>query len=100
MMPLFLSVTLITFCKAGDRYIDHEVENGEEVYYEHLVKCPFLNMAKKMGISELPCDFICNYAVEVATRDKRGRWEIISRMGMVTKSVSLESESGRIRRQI
>jgi len=73
---------LISFPVLGfDLFIDHEVENSEDVYYEHLTTCPFLNMAKKMGISELPCDFICNYDVEVATRDKRGRWEIISRMG-------------------
>jgi predicted hydrocarbon binding protein len=60
---------------------DQEVENGEDVYYEHLTKCPFLDMAKKMGISESPCDFICGYDVEVALRDKRGRWEVISMMG-------------------
>jgi hypothetical protein len=62
-------------------HIDHENENGEDVYYEHLTKCPFLDMARKMGISEIPCDFICSYDVEVAHRDKRGRWGIISRMG-------------------
>ena len=73
---------LVSFPMLGfELYIDHEVENGEDVYYEHLTKCPFLDMAKKMGISELPCDFICSYDVEVALRDKRGRWEIISRMG-------------------
>jgi hypothetical protein len=60
---------------------DHEIENGEDVYYEHLTKCPFLDMAKKMGIAESPCDFICGYDVELAHRDKRGRWEIISMMG-------------------
>lgn len=73
---------LVSFPMLGfELYIDHEVENGEDVYYEHLTKCPFLDMAKKMGISESPCDFICSYDVEVALRDKRGRWEIISRMG-------------------
>lgn len=73
---------LVSFPLLGfELYIDHEVENGEDVYYEHLTKCPFLDMAKKMGISESPCDFICSYDVEVALRDKRGRWEIISRMG-------------------
>ncbi|MCX8044047.1 MAG: L-2-amino-thiazoline-4-carboxylic acid hydrolase, partial [Desulfobacterota bacterium] len=73
---------LVSFPMLGfELYIDHEVENGEDVYYEHLTKCPFLDMAKKMGIAELPCDFICSYDVEVALRDKRGRWEIISRMG-------------------
>ena len=73
---------LISFPMIGfELHIDQEIENGEEVYYEHLTKCPFLDMAKKMGIAELPCDFICGYDVEVALRDKRGRWEIISRMG-------------------
>ena len=73
---------LVSFPVLGfELHIDHEVEDGEDVYYEHLTKCPFLDMAKKMGIKELPCDFICNYDVEVAHRDKRGRWEIISRMG-------------------
>jgi hypothetical protein len=73
---------LVSFPVLGfDLFIEHEVENGEDVYYEHLVKCPFLDMAKKMGIAEIPCDFICNYDVEVAQRDKRGRWQIISRMG-------------------
>ena len=73
---------LISFPMIGfELHIDQEMENGEEVYYEHLTKCPFLDMTKKMGIAELPCDFICGYDVEVALRDKRGRWEIISRMG-------------------
>jgi hypothetical protein len=73
---------LISFPMIGfELHIDQEIENGEEVYYEHLTKCPFLDTAKKMGIAELPCDFICGYDVEVALRDKRGRWEIISRMG-------------------
>jgi hypothetical protein len=73
---------LVSFPVLGfELYIEHENENGEDVYYEHLTKCPFLDMAKKMGISEIPCDFICNYDVEVAHRDKRGRWEILSRMG-------------------
>jgi hypothetical protein len=73
---------LISFPVLGfELSIDHEVENGEDVYYEHLTKCPFLDMAKKMGIAESPCDFICGYDVELALRDKRGRWEIKSRMG-------------------
>ena len=73
---------LVSFPVLGfELHIDHEVEDGEDVYYEHLTKCPFLDMAKKMGISELPCDFICSYDVAVAHRDKRGRWEILSRMG-------------------
>ena len=73
---------LVSFPVLGfELNIDHEVEDGEDVYYEHLTKCPFLDMAKKMGITDIPCDFICNYDVEVAHRDKRGRWEIISRMG-------------------
>jgi hypothetical protein len=38
-------------------------------------------MAKKMGISKSPCDFICGYDIELAHRDKRGRWEVISMMG-------------------
>ena len=73
---------LVSFPVMGfELYIDHEVEDGEDVYYEHLTKCPFLDMARKMGISEIPCDFICSYDVELALRDKRGRWEVISRMG-------------------
>jgi hypothetical protein len=73
---------LVSFPVLGfELHIDHEVEDGEDVYYEHLTKCPFLDTAKKMGISEIPCDFICSYDVEVAHRDKRGRWEIVSRMG-------------------
>jgi len=73
---------LISFPILGfELHIDHEVEDGEDVYYEHLTNCPFLNMAKSMGIKEIPCDFICSYDVELALRDKRGRWEVLSRMG-------------------
>lgn len=73
---------LVSFPVLGfELHIDHEVEDGEDVYYEHLTKCPFLDMAKKMGISEIPCNFICKYDVELALRDKRGRWEVLSRMG-------------------
>lgn len=73
---------LVSFPVLGfELHIDHEIENGEDVYYEHLTTCPFLNAARAMHLEELPCDFICAYDVEVATRDKRGRWEIKSRMG-------------------
>lgn len=73
---------LVSFPVLGfELHIDHEVEDGEDVYYEHLTKCPFLEAARAMQMDELPCDFICAYDVEVATRDKRGRWEIKSRMG-------------------
>lgn len=61
--------------------IEQEVEDGEDVYYEHLTRCPFLEASKKMNSPEIPCDFICNYDVELAIKDKRGRWEILSRMG-------------------
>ncbi|MBI5376157.1 MAG: L-2-amino-thiazoline-4-carboxylic acid hydrolase [Candidatus Schekmanbacteria bacterium] len=61
--------------------IDEVEEGGEKAYYEHLTNCPFLNMAKKMKTPELPCDFLCSYDVELAIKDKRGRWEIKSRMG-------------------
>jgi predicted ArsR family transcriptional regulator len=73
---------LVSFPVLGfELAIDHEVENGEDVYYEHLTKCPFLEAAKKMNAPESPCDFLCNYDVELAVKDKRGRWEIRSRMG-------------------
>ncbi|MCP4716061.1 MAG: L-2-amino-thiazoline-4-carboxylic acid hydrolase [Deltaproteobacteria bacterium] len=73
---------LATFPVMGfELEIDHEVEDGEDVYYEHLTKCPFFDMAKKMGIDENVCDFICRYDVEFATQDKRGRWEVVSRLG-------------------
>jgi hypothetical protein len=73
---------LVSFPVLGfELAIEHKVENGEDVYYEHMTKCPFLEMVKKMNTPESPCDFLCNYDVELAMRDKRGRWEIISRMG-------------------
>lgn len=61
--------------------IDEVEEEGEMTYYEHLTKCPFIDMARKMNTPEIPCDFLCKYDVELAVKDKRGRWEIISRMG-------------------
>ncbi len=73
---------LVSFPVLGFQlWIEQKQENGEEVFYEHLTKCPFLELTKKMGMTELPCDFLCDYDVELAIRDKRGRWEVLSRMG-------------------
>ena len=73
---------LVSFPVLGfELWIEQKQENGEEVFYEHLTKCPFLETAKKMGLKEIPCDFLCDYDVELAIRDKRGRWEVLSRMG-------------------
>ena len=73
---------LVSFPVLGfELWIEQKEENGEEVFYEHLTKCPFLETAKKMGLKEIPCDFLCDYDVELAIRDKRGRWEVLSRMG-------------------
>ncbi len=73
---------LISFPVLGfELEIDQENEDGEEVFYEHLTKCPFLDKAKELGIEDNVCDFICKYDVEFAALDKRGRWKVISRMG-------------------
>ncbi|HUT83129.1 MAG TPA: hypothetical protein VMX95_00650 [Thermodesulfobacteriota bacterium] len=73
---------LVSFPVLGfELAVEHQVENGEDVYCEHVTKYPFLEMAKKMNVPESPCDFLCNYDVELAVKDKRGRWEIRSRMG-------------------
>ena len=73
---------LVSFPVLGfELWIEQKQEGGEEVFYEHLTKCPFLETTKRMGLKELPCDFLCDYDVELAIRDKRGRWEVLSRMG-------------------
>lgn len=81
-IPELMKRELISFPVLGfELEIDHEVEDGEDVFYEHLTKCPFLDKAKEMEISDIVCDFVCKYDVEFAALDKRGRWEVISRMG-------------------
>ena len=73
---------LVSFPVLGfELWIEQKEEQGEDVWYEHLTKCPFLETTKKMGLKELPCDFLCDYDMELAVRDKRGRWEVLSRMG-------------------
>jgi len=81
-IPELMKRELISFPVLGfELEIDEEEENGEQVFYEHLTKCPFLDKAREMGITDNVCDFICKYDVEFAAKDKRGRWEVISRMG-------------------
>ena len=55
-------------------------ENGEEVYYEHITKCPFWEYTKMKGIKEMPCDITCKYDSERAMKEEVGRWECLSRL--------------------
>lgn len=57
-----------------------EIEDGEEVYYEHFTKCPFLDYTRMKGYKEMPCDTICKYDSERGMDDEIGRWECLSRM--------------------
>jgi hypothetical protein len=46
---------LVSFPLLGfELFIAHEVESNEDVYYEHLVKCPFLTMTKKWAYANCP----------------------------------------------
>lgn len=57
-----------------------EIEDGEEVFYEHFTRCPFLEYTKMKGIKEMPCDITCKYDSERGMSDEIGRWECLSRM--------------------
>ena len=57
-----------------------EIEDGEEVFYEHITKCPFWEYTKMKGIKEMPCDITCKYDSERGMHDEIGRWECLSRL--------------------
>jgi hypothetical protein len=55
-------------------------EDGEEVFYEHITRCPFWEYTKMKGFREMPCDVTCKYDSERAMKEEIGRWECISRL--------------------
>jgi len=57
-----------------------EIEDGEEVFYEHFSRCPFNDYTKKKGIEEMPCDITCKYDSENAMKNEIGRWECLQRL--------------------
>ncbi len=57
-----------------------EIEDGEEVYYEHITKCPFWEYTKMKGLKEMPCDITCKYDAERGVKEEIGRWECLQRL--------------------
>jgi hypothetical protein len=71
-----LNFTLLGFELEG--YV--EIEDGEEVFYEHISKCPFWEYTKMRRIQEMPCDITCKYDSERAMGEEIGRWECVQRL--------------------
>jgi len=57
-----------------DIWVEKTEEDGKEVCYEHLGKCPHLEATRKYGLPE-PCDIICGMDCEMGKKYKVGIWE-------------------------
>jgi len=60
-----------------DIWIEKKEENGKEVCYEHLGKCPHLEATRKYDLPQ-PCDIICGMDCEMGKKYKVGIWEQMS----------------------
>jgi len=60
-----------------DIWIEKKEEDGKEVCYEHLGKCPHLEATRKYGLPQ-PCDIICGMDCEMGKKYKVGIWEQMS----------------------
>ncbi len=60
-------------------WIEKTEEDGKEVCYEHLGKCPHLDGTRKYKMPD-PCDLICGMDCEMGQKYKVGKWEQISHM--------------------
>lgn len=60
-----------------DIWIEKKEEDGKEVCYEHLGKCPHLEATRKYGLPQ-PCDIICGMDCEMGKKYKVGLWEQMS----------------------
>jgi len=76
-----VELELLNFRLLGFELTGHmEIEDGEEVFYEHITKCPFWEYTKMKGIKEMPCDVTCRYDSERGMKEEIGRWECLSRL--------------------
>lgn len=57
-----------------DIWVEKTEEDGKEVCYEHLGKCPHLEATRKYGLPE-PCDIICGMDCKMGKKYKVGIWE-------------------------
>ncbi len=62
-----------------DIWIEKTEEDGKEVCYEHLGKCPHLEGTRKYKMPD-PCDLICGMDCRMGQKYKVGKWEQISHM--------------------
>ena len=60
-------------------WIEKTEEDGKEVCYEHLGKCPHLEGTRKYKMPD-PCDLICGMDCRMGQKYKVGKWEQISHM--------------------
>lgn len=76
-----VELELLNFKLLGFELTGHmEIEDGEEVFYEHITRCPFWEYTKMKGIKEMPCDITCKYDSERGMAQEIGRWECLSRL--------------------
>ena len=60
-------------------WIEKTEEDGKEVCYEHLGKCPHLEGTRKYKMPD-PCDLICGMDCRMGQKYKVGKWEQMSHM--------------------
>ena len=62
-----------------DIWIEKKEEDGKEICYEHLGKCPHLEGTRKYKMPD-PCDLICGMDCRMGQKYKVGKWEQVSHM--------------------
>ncbi len=62
-----------------DIWIEKKEEDGKEVCYEHLGKCPHLEGTRKYKMPD-PCDLICGMDCKMGHKYKVGKWEQVSHL--------------------
>lgn len=76
-----VELELLNFKLLGFELTGHmEMEDGEEVYYERITRCPFWEYTKMKGLKEMPCDITCKYDSERGMAEEIGRWECLQRL--------------------
>ncbi len=62
-----------------DLHIEKKEEDGEPVWYEHLLKCPHLDATQKYKMPP-PCEFVCDMDCINGEKYKVGKWERLKHM--------------------
>ncbi|MBI5376424.1 MAG: L-2-amino-thiazoline-4-carboxylic acid hydrolase [Candidatus Schekmanbacteria bacterium] len=55
-------------------WAEKKIENGEEIWYEHLEHCPYLTVTRKRNLPD-PCPILCDYDSKFGEKYGLGKWK-------------------------